>query len=555
MKLIKYMIGVTLAAMVVTGCQSGNETPETAATEATTEVTVPETTVVEEPVVEPEDVPLVPTFGGTLRVAMNPADTLDPLENQISSVSQLLALVNEPLFSLDNTLKPTPVLVESYSTSMEGKLLTLTLKPGISFHNGEALTAADVAYTINTIKESKTSPYKPLVMPIRRVSVSDELTLDLYYDTGYAFMLNDLTFPIVSEAYGKSDAYDPMKPVGTGPYVFTDYQLMQELTLTANENWHDGSLYVETIKAIAMNETSNMESLFDQHLIDLMNPAKFNWLKYSEKEDQRIESYITGNYTFLAFNDTEEEFSEVNFRKAIAHAIDRESLIYNQFINHAVISDTPVIPGSWFDRNDEEVVYTYDREAAMTYLESFDFVDSDDDGLFDVKDVLDAANVTPVTYKMVVNSGSPTRVTAAEAIAKDLEAIGFTIEIEALEGQAYYTAVEEKKYDLLLGGWQLSSKPDYASLFATDGVQNFVGYSSETMDSVLSAIVNAYDEEAVAANVEVFEALFIEEMPYVSLYFLEGAVMAHSSVIGDMMPTMNGTLNNVEDLYMNLTEE
>ncbi len=117
------------------------DTNEEDDTESTTDE-VPSTD--EDTVVEVKEV--IPTYGGVLRVALEAPQSLNPVESNIQSVQQILGLIYEPLFSIDSTLKPQKKLVESYELSQDGKSLTIVLKEGIQFHNGDILTTEDVVF-------------------------------------------------------------------------------------------------------------------------------------------------------------------------------------------------------------------------------------------------------------------------------------------------------------------------------------------------------------------------------------------------------------------------
>lgn len=560
MKKLIRAVSLLLLLLMIAGCTSETTTPEQddmsdGTVGGTVEGTNPEADVPEEEAA-PEPEPIVPTFGGTLNVAMSPADTLDPLENRIDNVAQVLNLVYEPLFTFDSTYLPVPLLVESYDFILDGKGVEIRLKDGIIFHDGTPLTGDDVAYTVNYLRDSKTSPYKSLVLPVTRVSVDNEnkLIVRFYYDQAYAFMIQDLSFPIVSEAYYRSSDFDPMMPVGTGPYKFVEYQNMQHMDLVANDNWHGGTLYVENVHVVAMNETTNMETLFDQHLIDVMAPSRFNWLKYSEKDDQRIERYNAAYCDFIGFSPASELLQDSEIRKAIAYAIDREALIYNQFINHAIVSDTPIMPGSWFDSG-RETTYNYNMEKAIEKLGKIPYSDNDGDGLLDIEDSNSDTGFTNIELRMLVNSESSTRTAAAPVLEHYIEALGFEVTVEAVDSAVYIERITSGDYDLLYGGWKLTAKPDFMSILSSEGAQNYFGYSSDEMDLTLRSLTISRDEASVIQRVSEFQDLFLEDMPFLTLYFLEGAVMYHGNVYGELMPGSGNAFNNIQNLYLNLNKE
>lgn len=491
---------------------------------------------------------VIPSFGGTLNVASYPIKTLDPLQNDRQSITQLLELIYEPLFKLDNSLKPVPNIVENYSFDDNRKKLTINLKEGIRFHNNNMLTTKDIKYTINTIKDLEISSYKKQVIPIKRISIIDDYQIVIYYDKSYSFALSDLTFPIVSSEYRASKKYDPLKPVGTGPYRYKEYQEMQFLDLTAYDDWHNGEVMIASIHNVIIENGQSFEMLFDQHLIDVMSSNKFDWLKYSDDEDQHIESYTSSYYDFIGFNFDNELLAEKTVRQAMASAIDRETLSLDYFINHIKLVDSPVNPSAWFATNND-LAYEYDLKKAKSLLPGA-LVDNDGDGFIDEVDLIQSDKYNKIILDMIVNNTQPLRVMTADYIADSFKELGIYVEVQIVEPEIYYTRIESGDYDLVYGGWKVSQVPDYVALFDTFGEQNFTNYSSAPMDAVLNMIVEADSEEEVVSYVEEFSEIMIDEVPYISLYFLEGAIISHNNVYGEFDSTTENIYHSIENIYV-----
>ena len=89
----------------------------------------------------------------------------------------------------------------------------------------------------------------------------------------------------------------------------------------------------------------------------------------------------------------------------------------------------------------------------------------------------------------------------------------------------------------------------------SEGSQNYFGYASEEMDLTLVSILNSPDEATVLERMEDFEHLFLEDLPFVNLYFMEGAVMYHGNTYGDLEPTAVEPFNSISNLYLDLTKE
>jgi len=543
MKLFYKLCLIGLLLFMVAGCNK----KETEKIESDSIVEESGTTTTDG-VKEEQEKEVVPSFGGTLNVASHPIKTLDPLQNNRQSVLQFLGLIYEPLFDLDTSLKPVANLIATYSFDASGKELTLTLKKDINFHNDTPLTSKDVAYTISQIKEIEQSPYKHQVQFIKRVRIIDEQQLIIYYDKGYSFILNDLSFPIVSSDYRESDTYDPLKPMGTGPYKFKNYQQMQFIDLTANLNWHAGKVMVETIHNIILQAGESFETLFDQHLIDVMHTNKFDWLKYSENEDQRIETFLSSYYDFIGFNFDNPLLKRKEVRQAMAYAINRQTLSLDYFINHIKLVDAPILPNTWFTGT-SEAFYTYDLTKAKSLL-PIDLKDGDTDGFIDTVDLVESDKYNKIVLKMIVNQNQPIRVSTATYLANSFKSLGIFVEVEVLETELYYKRIQAGDYDLIYGGWKLSQVPDYVALFDTFGEQNFIHYSNENMDIVLEDIVGSSSEEKLIKNVSEFKQMIIEDLPYISLYFLEGAVITHKNVYGTFDTTTENYYRSIENIYV-----
>ncbi|MBC7959405.1 MAG: hypothetical protein H7X94_06030, partial [Vallitaleaceae bacterium] len=241
----------------------------------------PEDTLTTEAVTEAVEKPIVPTFGGTLKLSARNPLTLNPLLNEDRSIDEILKLVFEPLYKLDTQYKPVPNLVDQYVFDAENNSITITLKPGLLFHNQEPLTSEDVQYSIDVLKEAPaTVIYKSCVDNIQRTSIIDDLTLKIYLKQAYAFSRYYLDFPILPKDYSESENYDPFKPIGSGLYAFVDFTAMKAINFTVSEA-RKSEVYVQNIACTITRDEAVDTDTFKQNLIDLIAPAKFNWFEHS----------------------------------------------------------------------------------------------------------------------------------------------------------------------------------------------------------------------------------------------------------------------------------
>lgn len=496
--------------------------------------------------------PPKPAFGETLKITARNPETLNPLLNEDRSIDQVLKLVFESLYTIDENLKPIPNLVDNFEYSSTSGYATIYLKDNITFHNGELLTAYDVQYSIQLLQDAKdTVIYKHNVDNIQRTSVVDDYTIKVYYKQPYAFSQYDLVFPIISKAYAMSEDYNELKPTGTGPYKFVSFVSMKNLELTANNEWFKGDVYIQDIECTITRDLNAENTAFNQKLIDLINPTKFDWLQYSDASDTRMMEYTSNYYEFIGFNFNSQYLNNKEIRQGIAFAIDKENIAKNQFLNHVVLTDYPIHPESWLMEADESSAYEYNVDSATSLLGKW-FEDTDEDGFYD-KGNNGEAETEKVTLRLLVNNMNRSRINTANLIKENLEAIGLSIEIDAVEQTMFYDKLSAKDYDMVLSGFKLSPTPDYTALFHSTNIEenmNFISFDNEYMDAILESIYRSSTGDELYNNIQEFKSIFIDELPYYSLYFMNSAIITNDDIYGDFNPSTDNSFDGIENIFI-----
>ncbi|GMQ59977.1 ABC transporter substrate-binding protein [Vallitalea sediminicola] len=481
-----------------------------------------------------------PEFGGELKLLMRDPSTLNPLINTDRTVDQILKLVFDSLFELDDKEKPVTNLVDSYELSDSGTTVTITLKKNILFHDGEELHSDDVVYSIDTLKAAPDDAiYKVNVKNYKRASAVDQYTLKIYFDQPFAFSLYTMNFPIIPKHHYKSNDDNSMKPIGTGAYAFSNFTTMKELNLIANKDWFNGEVYVEKIKGIITRDKNNDSDAFNQNIVDIINPTKFDWQEYAETEGVSLTEYPTYYYTFLGFNFNNTILGDKNIRKSIAYAIDRSDIIKNEFLNHAYITEFPIHPKSWLNDNDS-ITYNKDINKSKELITATGFVD--DDGAEE-----------KLNLKLLVNSENPLRLRIANKIKESLESIGFVINLDLVDNATYNQKIISKDFDLLLGEWKLSEVPDFTFAFHSSQIQegsNFVSYNNPELDKVLETIFGSINDDDILNATNEFKNIFAEDLPYYSLFFRTSAIISKDRVNGRLNPSVYNNYNGIENVYI-----
>jgi len=200
-------------------------------------VVVPQTKVVEKQVEKVVTATPVPAKGGgTFTIATTQAlDNFDPHYNQFMVYQNNIARL---LFNYLTRLGPDMTVVgdlaEKWDVSADGKVYTLSLRPNAKFHNGRALTADDVIYSLNRTKEQKTT-FQSKLDPVEKMEVVDAKTVRITTSKPWAPFLEDLT--VIAIVPKEADKDLKTKPIGSGPYKFKEWVPNDRLVLEKNKDY------------------------------------------------------------------------------------------------------------------------------------------------------------------------------------------------------------------------------------------------------------------------------------------------------------------------------
>ena len=177
-----------------------------------------------------------PRYGGTLRAGMQTDPVgLDPHLTTATATRNMMENVYDTLVQVDPNLRIIPGLATSWQASPDGLVWTFTLRGNVKFHNGRAMTADDVVYSLNRIRDPKTkSPRASDFAIVDSVTATGPLTVAIRLKQPFSPMLAKLalsTNVIVPHEVVEKDGDLNTEPVGTGPYRFVEYTPQQRMVL------------------------------------------------------------------------------------------------------------------------------------------------------------------------------------------------------------------------------------------------------------------------------------------------------------------------------------
>lgn len=527
-----------------------------------------------------------PVEGGQVVLPLTTFNTLNPLITENSSYYYFSKLIFESLFEFDNDLNITNQLAEDYSIKDDGRTIEIKLKDNVYWHDGEKFKPEDIAFTINTIKYANTdSTYKEMFTnamgsnspsDLRRiidVTIIDESNILISFDRAFSNNLEVLTFPIIpkhifaSAKGGNSDFIKALEsndytPVGTGPYKFESYEKMKQITLSSNDNYRDGKPYISEILGRVLANEEDILTAFETGQINMATTIGVDWDKYNQNDRIKILEFVSANYEFLGFNFSKEIFSGEKgegLRRAIAYAIDRQTIIEKLYLGHGTQTDVPIHPDSWL-LSEKANTFGYNLDLAKEELKKMGWKDTDNDGM------LEDENGEMISFNILTNTYNPMRLRTAELIKDDLMKLGINIIInpESKKDDVTVEDVEQQwaeinellatgNYDIALLGWQLSVIPELSFAFHSSQIPyntNFIKFSSENMDKMLTdAFLIGSREEKVKAYDEL-QSLIVKELPYISLFFKNKALLVDTKIVGDLQPAFFNPYKGIDKCYI-----
>lgn len=452
--------------------------------------------------------------GGTLIIGTTDLPArISPLEPSVFSSSEILDLLFLRLHRVDRRAgKMKPVLAESWEFSEDLKSVTYYLRRGVKWWDGHPVTAEDVLYTYQRMKEPSTNyPYLNSLRFIRDVEVVDPYAIRFTFEKVYADILTDSDImPLPKHIHEGEDTIFGENPVGNGPYRIGEWISGSEIILTANEDYYRGR---PSIDKIHIRNYSNMDDMLadfaNGDLDAVLNISPQSAQELVQNENVSIYSQPGNSYLYVGWNLEHPFLQDKLVRKALSMAINNQRILTDIYADMGEISLGP-LPSSAWGYNEAIEPIGYDADLALSVLKEQGFADFNGNRIMD-KDRKDFA------IRVVTNSENDDRVTILRYITEDLRRIGIRVIPQTLDAADFINALINKQFDGYIMGWRVGEKIDPAVCWKTRGTYNFVSYSNTVVDSLIDAGVSKLDRRKARETWHEFQKIIYEEQPYTFL--------------------------------------
>ncbi|MGC9044775.1 MAG: ABC transporter substrate-binding protein, partial [Myxococcota bacterium] len=360
-----------------------------------------------------------------------PIDTLDPRFAVSAYSIKACRLIYNSLVKIDRDLNIKNDLAEEIYFINPTELY-VKIKRGINFHNGKELTSRDVKYTYDSIRDqNRHSPYFGMYNRIMDIEIVDRYTLIFRLSKPHSPFISDLIMGIIPEELDREN-FLSKNPVGTNFFKIYKYLSDEQIILEKADSSISFPKRFLVFKTIRDDNTRLLSILNGGG--DLIQNAAAPIIAAELKDPSVIVlSAPSVLYTYMGVNLTDPILKNKSVRKAIAYAIDRESIIKNKFMGMARPSFSLLVPEHWA-YEDNIIKYPYNPEEAKRLLDEAGFIDPDGDG---------PQKRFTITYKTSTNKF---RIQIAKMICNMLEDVGIGVNLRAYEFGTFFSDIKSGNF-------------------------------------------------------------------------------------------------------------
>ena len=442
----------------------------------------------------------------------------------------------------DESTQLEPGLAESWDVSADGKTYTFHLRKGVKFHDGTPFNADAVVFSIGRMMKERKVKFlnSSITIPAQErtpeywVSMEMDDTVDAIEavdDYTVVFKLKRVEAPFLANmgmdfadiisptAFMKNPKEFVRTPVGTGPFKFVSWVKDDRIILDKNTDYWDkkGGPYLDKLifRSIPENSVRFLElKTGNIHICQFPNPADIPLAKQDKK--LKLVSQPGMNIGYLSFNHTKKLWQDVNLRKAIAHAINREAIVDNIYQGMGQVARNPIPPTMW-GYNDAVPGFKYDIDLAKAYLAKAGF--SEGKGLPEI-----------TLWSMPVpRPYNPEGLKVGVAMISDLSKIGVKAKIVSYDWGTYLKRQREQPEDMDLFqlGWTGDNgDPDNFLAVLFDGLASSSIRTQWKNEEYHNYMLEGKQTVDQAKRAEIYKKalkLIYDECPVISI--------AHSTVI------------------------
>jgi len=474
----------------------------------------------------------------TLRVGLaEDPDVLDPTLARSFVGRVVFAALCDKLFDIDEKLAIQPQLATSYEWSADSKALTLKLRPGVTFQDGEKFDAAAVKYNIERHKSMPGSNRRGELAPVSGVEVIDPLTVRLNLSAPFSPLLAQLAdragmmvSPKAAQAEGEKFG---THPICSGPFKFVERVAQDRIVLERYaQYWNNAAIHFDKVIYTPIPDASvRLANLRSGQLDFAERVASSDMAKIESDKKFKVSRITEIGYQGLTINTGKSEQAkktplgrDVRVREALELSLDRKGLAQVVMDNEATVANQWVAPNNPY------------------YAKNVPIPPRD---IVRAKALLKEAGVTNPSFTLVAPTTSEAQRLAVVVQAMAGEA-GFNVKIQSAEFATSLDMADRGDFEAYILAWSGRADPDgnLFSFYACKQPLNYSGYCEPEVDALLN---RSRELREPAQREKVFEqiaARVLKDRPIIYLYH-RNWLWAYSAKLGGVRNVPDGLLRVV----------
>ncbi len=424
-----------------------------------------------------------------------------------------------------------PGLAEIWSFDKNTNTYSFTLREGLTFHDGDDLTAEDVKFTIEAIMDpANGSENASNFEDVKEVKVIDNTHVDIVLTAPNVAMPDYLTIGIlpkhILEGEDMTSSSFNQNPVGAGPYKLISWDMGQAIVMEKFDDYYQGSPNIDTVVFKIVEDTDARALQLESGELNFAQITPKAEKSLAGKEGFEIYNMETSDYRGIMYNFNSEFFKKNRELPVIlSFAIDRQAIIDSVLLGHGQAAYSPLQTGPYCNENIEK--YGYSPEKAQGLLEQAGWK-KNADGIYE-------KNGQTLSFTINCAQGDQVRIDMANICAQNLNDIGADVKVEVP------AEVDWAGQDAYLIGWGSPFDPDDHTykVFGTDKGANYNGYSNSEVDRLLTEARQTDDASRKALYAQFQEELG-HDPAYTFIAYIDAIYAGASNIKGVTEDTVLG---------------
>ncbi len=438
-------------------------------------------------------------------------------------------IITETLVATEEDFSLKPNLAESW-TLVNDTTWEFKLREGVKFHNGDEMTAEDVKFSIENINTKQ--PGRTTLLDYKDSEVVDNYTIRIQSNEKNPLLPAALHSPdtaiISPKSYDAAGNY--IATIGTGPMKLESFdEQTGEIVVVRHDQWWGGTPTLAKIINRGYPNPGTRAMIIENHDVDLtFDPPYSEVDRLDAVPGIDVLKFNTPRTYKLDLNMDHAPLNDLNVRKALAYAVDREGIVDNVLYGVGSVATGPFLPTmAW--ANTSLVPYTYDPALAKEYLAKAGWADTDGDGYVD-------KDGKKLSLKLLTYTERPGLVPMLEAVSANLKRIGVEVTEVAMETAAISPMLAEGDWDLYLIAANLAMVPDpeyvLKTWYTTNGTTNRGHYSNAEVDRIVAEGHNLTDPVERYAHFRAAEGIVYDDVATVNIAYYGVAILLWDNVKG-----------------------